>query len=115
LGAAAPRPATLLLACCSTHGAPGRGVASSGSGSRPEPRLARPSSIAIPSRRRLGPDRDEQVWEYAAANGLVIVSKDSAVRQRNFLLGHPPKIIWIRRGNCSMSRSRTSSAPASVS
>jgi predicted nuclease of predicted toxin-antitoxin system len=21
--------------------------------------------------------------------------------QRSFLLGHPPKVVWIRRGNCS--------------
>lgn len=23
------------------------------------------------------------------------------VREIGFLLGHPPKVIWIRRGNCS--------------
>ena len=34
-------------------------------------------------------------------NGFVIVSKDSNFHQLSFLFGHPPKIVWIRRGNCS--------------
>ena len=44
---------------------------------------------------------DGPVWEYAKQNGLVIVSKDSDFHQRSFLYGHPPKVVWIRRGNCS--------------
>lgn len=44
---------------------------------------------------------DEAVWTYAAREGFVIVSKDADFRQRSFLVGHPPKVIWIRRGNCS--------------
>ena len=44
---------------------------------------------------------DEVVWSYAGQHGLTIVSKDSDFRQRSFLFGHPPKVIWIRRGNCS--------------
>ena len=44
---------------------------------------------------------DEVVWSFAAHHGLAIVSKDSDFRQRSFLLGHPPKVVWIRRGNCS--------------
>lgn len=31
----------------------------------------------------------------------MIVSKDADFRQRSFLYGHPPKVIWIRLGNCS--------------
>src|SRR6266404_6319101 len=41
------------------------------------------------------------VWDYAKENGFVIVSKDSDFHQRSFLYGHPPKVVWIRRGNCS--------------
>jgi predicted nuclease of predicted toxin-antitoxin system len=41
------------------------------------------------------------VWEYAARHGLAIVTKDADFRQRSFLLGHPPKIVWLRLGNCS--------------
>lgn len=44
---------------------------------------------------------DAEVWAYAAQHGLAIVSKDSDFHQMSFLLGHPPKVIWIRRGNCS--------------
>lgn len=53
--------------------------------------------------RLLGLERaaDEQVWQFAAANGLSIVSKDSDFHQVSFVRGHPPKVIWIRRGNCS--------------
>jgi predicted nuclease of predicted toxin-antitoxin system len=44
---------------------------------------------------------DGPVWEYAKQNGFVIVSKDADFHQRSFLYGHPPKVVWIRRGNCS--------------
>jgi predicted nuclease of predicted toxin-antitoxin system len=46
---------------------------------------------------------DPAVWEYAKGNGLVIVSKDSDMRQRSFTSGYPPKVIWVRLGNCSTS------------
>jgi predicted nuclease of predicted toxin-antitoxin system len=44
---------------------------------------------------------DDAVWRYAAEHGFVIVSKDADFHERSFLLGHPPKVVWIRRGNCS--------------
>lgn len=44
---------------------------------------------------------DLVVWEYARDRALMIVSKDSDFRQLSFAFGHPPKVIWIRRGNCS--------------
>ena len=44
---------------------------------------------------------DEAVWQHASQHGLMIVSKDSDFRQRSFLYGHPPKVVWMRRGNCS--------------
>jgi len=44
---------------------------------------------------------DELVWLYAQENGLIIVSKDSDFHHRSLLFGFPPKVIWIRRGNCS--------------
>ena len=55
----------------------------------------------------VSPDRpdtaaDPAVWAYAASHGLVIVSKDSDFQHRALLLGHPPKVIWVRLGNCSM-------------
>ena len=46
---------------------------------------------------------DDAVWAYARDNGFVIVSKDADFHQRSFLYGAPPKVVWIRRGNCSTS------------
>jgi predicted nuclease of predicted toxin-antitoxin system len=44
---------------------------------------------------------DKEIWLYAAANDCAIVSKDSDFYQRSLLHGYPPKVLWIRRGNCS--------------
>lgn len=44
---------------------------------------------------------DPDVWEYAATNGFMIVSKDTDFQQRALLYGHPPKVIWVRLGNCT--------------
>lgn len=44
---------------------------------------------------------DAVVWDYARANGFIIVSKDSDFHERSVYLGTPPKVVWIRRGNCS--------------
>jgi len=44
---------------------------------------------------------DKAVWEYARANGFTIISKDSDFQQRSLLYGHPPKIVWLRIGNCT--------------
>jgi predicted nuclease of predicted toxin-antitoxin system len=42
---------------------------------------------------------DQDVWDYAAANGLILVSKDTDFQQRALLYGYPPKVIWVRSGN----------------
>ncbi len=44
---------------------------------------------------------DEAIWNFARDKGFTIVSKDSDFHQRSFLFGFPPKVIWIRMGNCS--------------
>lgn len=49
----------------------------------------------------LSSTEDSRVWEHARAHGLTIVSKDDDFHQRSFLLGHPPKVIWVRLGNCT--------------
>lgn len=46
---------------------------------------------------------DRAVWEYARREGYTIVSKDSDYNDLSLLLGFPPKLVWIRRGNCSVS------------
>ena len=52
---------------------------------------------------RLGIDRapDAEMRDYASRKGFVIVTKDSDFSDLCILLGFPPKVIWIRRGNCS--------------
>jgi len=44
---------------------------------------------------------DREIWTYAGEHGYLIVSKDSDFRQLAFLLGPPPKAVWLRVGNCS--------------
>jgi predicted nuclease of predicted toxin-antitoxin system len=45
---------------------------------------------------------DTDVWNYAAEHGYTIVSKDADFHQRSLVRGAPPKVVWIRRGNCSV-------------
>lgn len=44
---------------------------------------------------------DQEVWDFAKTEGLVIVSKDADFHQMSFLHGPPPKVVWIRQGNCT--------------
>ncbi len=44
---------------------------------------------------------DPDVWRYAVENDFVIVSKDLDMHDRSLLFGFPPKVIWVRLGNCS--------------
>jgi predicted nuclease of predicted toxin-antitoxin system len=46
---------------------------------------------------------DTELWNYAAERGYTIVSKDADFHQRSLLRGAPPKVVWIRQGNCSVS------------
>ena len=52
---------------------------------------------------QIGIDRatDKEMRDYARREGFVIVTKDSDFSDLCILLGFPPKVIWIRRGNCS--------------
>jgi predicted nuclease of predicted toxin-antitoxin system len=43
---------------------------------------------------------DRTIWEFAKQNNFMIVTKDDDFEQRSILFGHPPKVIWIRLGNC---------------
>jgi predicted nuclease of predicted toxin-antitoxin system len=40
------------------------------------------------------------IWQYAGDNGFAIVSKDEDFHRLSILRGPPPKVIWIRLGNC---------------
>jgi predicted nuclease of predicted toxin-antitoxin system len=69
-------------------------------------RLAQSFSVEFPGSAHvrdlgLASAPDIEVWEYAKRLGFTIVSKDTDFSQRGFLFGPPPKVIWIRLGNCS--------------
>ncbi|HMS08592.1 MAG TPA: DUF5615 family PIN-like protein [Pyrinomonadaceae bacterium] len=51
----------------------------------------------------LGTASDPTIWEYARVNDLIIVTKDADFGDISVLRGFPPKVIWIRRGNCKTS------------
>ena len=44
---------------------------------------------------------DSIVWEFAKKEGFTIVTKDNDFNNLVAFFGFPPKVIWIRRGNCS--------------
>ena len=44
---------------------------------------------------------DSTVWDYAKNNDLMIVSKDADMHDLSIIFGNPPKVIWLRLGNCS--------------
>ena len=43
---------------------------------------------------------DDRVWEFAKAEGFTIVTKDTDFHQLALFRGPPPKVIWVRLGNC---------------
>ena len=50
---------------------------------------------------------DEDVWEYARAGGYIIVTKDADFNDLSALRGVPPKVVWLRVGNCPTTRIAT--------
>jgi len=44
---------------------------------------------------------DRAIWEHAREAGLVIISKDVDFLRLSVLNGPPPKVIWLRLGNCT--------------
>lgn len=46
---------------------------------------------------------DRTVWQYARQHDYMIVTKDVDFGELLLLYGFPPKILWIRRRNCSTS------------
>ena len=44
---------------------------------------------------------DHAVWTCAREHGFIIVTKDSDFNDLTVLRGYPPKILWLRMGNCT--------------
>ena len=43
---------------------------------------------------------DPQLWLIAKTHGFVFVTKDKDVAELAILRGAPPKVLWLRMGNC---------------
>lgn len=50
----------------------------------------------------LGEADDRTIWDYARDHGFAIVSKDSDFQQLSVREGPPPKVVWVRLGNCTV-------------
>lgn len=52
---------------------------------------------------RIGLDQasDLEIWNAARSEAYIIVSQDADFTDLSAMFGSPPKVIWIRRGNCS--------------
>lgn len=46
---------------------------------------------------------DTKVWMHARSHNYTIVTKDSDFNDMTIHKGAPPKIIWIKLGNCKVS------------
>ncbi len=44
---------------------------------------------------------DGEVWNYARERGFTLATQDADFSEMSEVRGFPPKVIWIRRGNCS--------------
>lgn len=44
---------------------------------------------------------DTAIWDYARGHDPTIVSKDSDFHRVSFVRGPPPKVVWVRRCNCT--------------
>jgi len=42
---------------------------------------------------------DRQIWDYDRDQGFAIVSKDIDFRERSYVEGAPPKVVWLDVGN----------------
>ncbi|MBW8049632.1 MAG: hypothetical protein FVQ77_04700 [Cytophagales bacterium] len=49
----------------------------------------------------LDKESDDKVWSFAKKENYIIITKDADFSERVFFHGYPPKVIWIKRGNCS--------------
>jgi predicted nuclease of predicted toxin-antitoxin system len=44
---------------------------------------------------------DAEVWDFARSEGFTIVTKDADFQDMALLRGVPPKVVWLRLGNCT--------------
>ena len=44
---------------------------------------------------------DPEVWQLAREHDCVLVTKDEDFHRLSILRGAPPKVVWLRVGNCA--------------
>jgi predicted nuclease of predicted toxin-antitoxin system len=44
---------------------------------------------------------DPIIWQLAREHGCVLVTKDEDFHRLSVLRGAPPKVVWLRIGNCT--------------
>ena len=50
----------------------------------------------------LDESEDLEIWNFAKTNEFTIVTKDADFNEISLVEGFPPKIIWLRIGNCKI-------------
>lgn len=50
---------------------------------------------------------DVEVWDFALIHDYIIVTKDSDFNDYGLQRGFPPKIVWLRVGNCTTREAET--------
>lgn len=58
-----------------------------------------PGSLHVRSMGKGGAS-DREVWDLAREHGCVLVTRDEDFYRLSVLHGAPPKVIWLRLGNC---------------
>ena len=48
-----------------------------------------------------GGSADQRVWQLARERDCVLVTKDEDFHRLSVLQGAPPKVVWVRIGNCA--------------
>ena len=43
---------------------------------------------------------DPVLWAFARENDFIVVSKDADFSELSMIQGFPPKLLWLRIGNC---------------
>jgi predicted nuclease of predicted toxin-antitoxin system len=46
---------------------------------------------------------DFEIWQFARANGFTLVTKNTDMVDLCLVKGDPPKVLWLRVGNCATS------------
>jgi predicted nuclease of predicted toxin-antitoxin system len=49
----------------------------------------------------LGGAPDVILWQVAVVHGCMLVSKDEDFHRLSVIRGAPPKVVWLRLGNCT--------------